>query len=428
MRKVLADLHVHVGRAGGRPVKITASPRLTCAAALEEGWRRKGLSAIGLVDCMSQPLLDELRQLLAEGKLTVARGGGLLLATPGMPREGLLVVPGSEVELLVHGAPVHFLVYLPDLKACSALRGVLSPHIHNADLGSQRAHGLSPARLTELAHDLGGVCGLAHAFTPHRGYFGSTGRPLGALSPGGVCQGAVCAVDFVEMGLSADTALAGLLPELDSIPLLASSDAHGPAAIAREATELTIEHASFAEILKALTGKQGRTISAYYGLDPRLGKYHRTACDTCGFVAAAGDPPVLACPACGERGRLTCGVLDRILVLSGLSSPHAPAQAHTTAQADGDSQPPGRGRPERPPYHHHVPLTFVPSVGPATRERLLERFGSEIAVLHHLPEAELIPVAGPKAAAMILAARRMELSLTAGGGGTFGRAVASRPS
>lgn len=436
MRRLHADLHVHIGRAGGCPVKVTASGQLTLAAVLSESMLRKGLAVVGLADCLSLPVLSELRRAVRDGQLTPVQGGGLAFSAPpahaAQSPAGLLVVPGCEVELLVWGAPVHFLIYLPGIEECLALRGILSRHILNVDLGCQRAHGIAPTELSALAHGLGAVCGLAHAFTPHRGYFGSTGRPLAAL-PGrgrGTDQGrsrrrgpGEVVVDFVEMGLSADTALASLLPELDGLPLLASSDAHGAGAIAREVTELALEQASFGELVRALAGEGGRGITAYYGLDPRLGKYYRTACRACGFAAGAGDPAVLACPACGEARRVVPGVLDRILTLAaGLPSGLAPAPG-----SGGRPSTPGTAhRHERPPYHHHVPLSFLPGVGQATRGRLLDRFGSEIEVLHHIAASELAQAAGERAAAVILAARRGELAVTAGGGGAFGRVAASR--
>ncbi|MDP2871325.1 MAG: endonuclease Q family protein [Bacillota bacterium] len=410
MEGLLADLHVHTGRARGRPVKVTASARLTVDAALCEARCRKGLQVIGLADCLAGPVLAELRLREESGDLSTAPGGGLIAAASSPPRSrgGLLLVPGCEVELLVYGTPVHFLVYLPDLAACESLRTALAPRMRNPDLGCQRAHGLGPAELASLAHEFGGVFGLAHAFTPHRGYFGGTGRGLGDLFGGGT--GAGCSVDFVEMGLSADVSMASLLGELAGVPLLASSDAHGTATIAREATLLQVERASFQELKHALAGQRGRTIRAYYGLDPRLGKYHRSACKACGWTAAAGDPATLECPVCGESRRVVPGVLDRILVLAGAWG----------ATGHGSSS-----RAERPPYHHQVPLSFLPGVGRVARDKLLVRFGSEIAVLHRVPQADLALCAGEAAAGIIVAARRGELSLSAGGGGTFGRASAA---
>ena len=57
--------------------------------------------------------------------------------------------------------------------------------------------------------------------------------------------------------------------------------------------------------------------------------------------------------------------------------------------------------------------------------RLLNRFGSEMAVLHHAAPDELASVVGTRLAEHIVAARDGSLLLQPGGGGRFGRVVAS---
>ena len=42
-----------------------------------------------------------------------------------------------------------------------------------------------------------------------------------------------------------------------------------------------MEDISFKELVKALKNEDGRKILANYGLDPKLGKYHRTYCELC---------------------------------------------------------------------------------------------------------------------------------------------------
>lgn len=51
--KLYGDLHVHIGRAGGKPVKITASRALDLRTILFEDAPRKGLDIIGIVDAGS---------------------------------------------------------------------------------------------------------------------------------------------------------------------------------------------------------------------------------------------------------------------------------------------------------------------------------------------------------------------------------------
>ena len=44
---------------------------------------------------------------------------------------------------------------------------------------------------------------------------------------------------------------------------------------------MQVEDISFKELVKALKNEDGRKIIANYGLDPKLGKYHRTYCEKC---------------------------------------------------------------------------------------------------------------------------------------------------
>jgi len=79
----------------------------------------------------------------------------------------------------------------------------------------------------------------------------------------------------------------------------------------------------------------------------------------------------------------------------------------------------------RGPYHYQVPLQFVPKVGAVTLNRLLNRFGTEMAVLHQASADDLVAVVGREIARNIVLARSGTLRLQAGGGGKYGRAVTS---
>jgi PHP family Zn ribbon phosphoesterase len=68
-----------------------------------------------------------------------------------------------------------------------------------------------------------------------------------------------------------------------------------------------------------------------------------------------------------------------------------------------------------------VPLQFLPKLGPVTLGKLLNRFGTEMAVLHEVSAAELAEVVGRRLAQLIVAAREGALPLRAGGGGYYGR-------
>jgi len=206
-------------------------------------------------------------------------------------------------------------------------------------------------------------------------------------------------VRVLELGLSADAELADRIPDNHRLSYVTSSDAHSAQKIGREHCELSMP--SYQEVFRAILGQAGRAVRVYYGLDPRLGKYHRTYCLSCKRTAAK-VPPQSACPYCGSD-EVVMGVLDRIEEL---------ARGHDA-----------RGRPERPPYRYQVPLEYIPGVGKRTIERLLDAFGTELEVLHKVPREELVRVVGPAIAGSIEAGRSGQLKIEPGGGGRYGRVI-----
>ncbi|GAW27852.1 MULTISPECIES: endonuclease Q family protein [unclassified Carboxydocella] len=385
MRSFYADLHIHLGATtAGRPVKITASRRLTLPAVLAEAAYRKGLDIVGIIDAQAPGVLADLKEMIAAGDLQPLPEGGLLY------RQRTLLVPGAEVESR-EGA--HFLAYFPGLEEMEQFSTWLAGFMRNLHLSSQRAH-LSLSQILQQTLELGGLLAPAHAFTPHKGLYGCACASLGELLTPAEQQ----EIRVLELGLSADTAMAERLAELARVAFLSNSDAHSLEKIGREYNELLLAELNWREMLKAFYHQDGRRIIANWGLDPRLGKYHRSACADCGWTAGEEKPPVTFCPACGSKQLIT-GVLDRLVAI-------------TTEPAVGG---------KHPPYYYQVPLQFLPGIGKKTMERLLSQFGTEMAILHQVPAEDLIRTAGEKIAALILACRQGQVKIQAGGGGTYGR-------
>ncbi|MBO8141004.1 MAG: TIGR00375 family protein [Firmicutes bacterium] len=361
---------------------------MTLEVVLEECRRRKGIDLVAVVDCASPGVRNDIRRLLDAGRMAPEPGGGLRFDG------GPVLIPAVEVEIGGEGAgPAHYVLYFPDLASVDGAAEVLGRTIRNIQLSSQRTR-MRAKDLLDLAEGHGGFLVPAHVFTPHKGFYGACAPRLEDVF------GAEAARVFaVELGLSADTAMADRLSELASRAFLSSSDAHSPERIGREFSALEVERPSFEELVRALKRNGGRRVAANYGLDPRLGKYYRSACLACGQVAG-GPPPVHRCGRCGSD-RMVKGVLDRLEEIADRSNPESP--------------------PGRPPYVHQVPLAFVPGVGPRTMARLLDAFGTEMSVLHRIPAEELAAVAGSDVAGRILLAREGRLPLRAGGGGVYGR-------
>lgn len=386
-----ADLHVHIGKSSsGRAVKITAAHDLTFENIAIECAERKGIDLVGIVDCASPPVIADIEALLDRGEMVPLDGGGLRF------RDRVTVILGAEFETREpQGGMSHHISYFPTLEALRAFSDQMGRHVTNRELSSQCC-GLPARELLAICRACGGEFVPAHAFTPHKSVYGSAARRAAELFGEDWEY-----VRAIELGLSADSFLADRIAELANRTFLTNSDAHSLPRIGREYNILEVEAGTFAELLRALHREDGRGVIANFGLDPRLGKYHRTCCEDCHWIAR-GEPPVERCEQCGSTN-VTRGVLDRIVQIGDYVAPHAPAH--------------------RPHYQYQVPLQFVPGVGPVAYRRLINRFGSEMAVLHQADEQALGETVGAKVAQRIVQAREGTLPLQAGGGGRYGKAI-----
>ncbi len=388
MRNFYVDLHVHLGSNWrGAPIKITASPQMTLERILVEARERKGLDIVGIVDTLGPSVQEELHHLCLKNILQELPGGGL------RHKNGITLILGGELETR-EGA--HFITYLPNLDCLKGFAKAVSPFITNMNLSTQRA-GFSLQRLMSMADAYGGVVIPAHAFTPHKGVYGCAVRRLGELFPAGLPPSLV----GIELGLSSDTSMADRIAETHQLTFLSNSDAHSLGKLAREYNIICCRGASYEELMAAITCTNGRKVVANYGLEPQLGKYYRSYCSACGYLAQEKGP-VISCPRC-DSDQVVLGVKDRIDSIADWARPRSP---------EG-----------RPPYIYQVPLEFIPGVGPRTLARLLAAFGTEMNVLHKTSLRELIQVLGEKIARRIVRARKGELPINPGGGGKYGKVL-----
>lgn len=393
---VYADLHIHLGWAGGDPgggVKISAARDLTLANILKEARERKGIRLIGVIDAATGGALQDLERLLEAGVVTEHPGGGLAY-------EGdVTLIPGAEVEVVHQKKPVHLLCYFRGARELREFAAWQRQRVRNTQLSTQRHHATAAADVVAFVGELGGVVIPAHIFTPFKSALGAAAA-ISEIIPAELWGH----VPAVELGLSSDTALAEELPELSAFPFVTNSDAHSLGKIGREYNRLLLAAPTFDEWIMALRGEAGRRVDANFGLDPRLGKYHRSYCLACD-ARVDGGPPLLHCPV-DHRHKVVLGVLDRI--------------RHYRAWQEGRFEPVPR---DRPPYVHQVPLQFVPGLGKRSLDRLLEAFGTEMGVLHQASEEALAAVVGPKLARLVVAARAGGLAIESGGGGIYGKVL-----
>lgn len=381
-----ADFHIHVGNAGGNPVKMAAAKGMTFAAVVQHARTQKGLDIITVIDGCCTGVLEEVKEMAATGVLVELPDGGLL------HDNGLVIFLGSEVEVAgPSGGAAHFGCWFPNLQAASDFSFWLGTVQTNVTLSSQRAR-TDAATLAQETHARDGMFIVHHAFTPHKGAYGNCVVKLADMLP-------LDDVDALELGLSADTAMADRVSELEAITFLTNSDAHSTTKIAREYNALQLTSVTFGHVRNALSRSGSDRVTANYGLHPALGKYHKSRCKICN---APWPPEQFQCPTCGGR-RQIMGVSDRLETICDLDEPSHPGF--------------------RPPYIHQIPLEFIPGLGPVLRNRLLQAFGTEMDVLHRVSVDDLSTVVGQVLAHRIDDARHGRLKLREGGGGIYGKVM-----
>ena len=393
MEEVFADLHVHIGRSeSGKPIKITAARSLNFANIARECADRKGINIVGIIDCSSPYVIENIENFLKTGEAYEIKDGGIIY------KDKVCILLGSEVEtseVSRNGkcGAAHNVCFFPHLEDIKAFSREMSTHIKNITLSTQRSN-VSGYELIDIVEKYNGILIPAHCFTPFKSYYGNCVDKMKDIFKEKFDK-----IFAIELGLSADTMLADTISELEDKTFVTNSDAHSLPKIAREYNKMIVEDISFKEVVKALKGEDGRKVLCNYGLDPRLGKYHRTFCDECNQVIETKEP-VSVCPKCGSQ-KVTFGVFDRIELIKDKKESKSPAN--------------------RPPYIYQVPLTFIPGLGAKTIDKLLDKFGTEMTILHKLSQDDLEAVVGEKVAKEIILAREGKMKLQAGGGGTYGK-------
>ena len=392
MNEIFADLHVHIGRSeNGKPIKITAAKSLNFANIAKECFERKGIDVVGIIDCASPYVIEDIENFLKTGEAYEIEDGGIIY------KDKICIILGSEVETTEiredgKRGSAHNLCYFPTLKDIKGFSKEMSTHIHNITLSTQKSN-VSGYELIDIVEKYNGVLIPAHIFTPFKSYYGNCTERLSRIFKEKYDK-----IFAVELGLSADTYIADEISELANKNFITNSDAHSLPKIAREYNKLLVENISFKEIMKAIKMEDGRKILANYGLDPKLGKYNRSFCEDCN-CSIETPPPATVCDKCGGTN-ITMGVYDRIEIIK-----------------DQKSTSPSF----RPKYNYQIPLGFMPGVGGKTIEKLLSNFGTEMTILHKIAKDDIEGLIGAKQAEIIDSARKGEMHIHSGGGGVYGK-------
>lgn len=397
---IRADLHIH------GPYSMATSKNMTPELLSTQG-SLKGLHLVATGDAFHSKWLKMIEDAThedGEGVFRIAAAEKVhneflneeIPAGISQNPETKLILT-SEVE---DSKRVHHLIILPSFEAAYNMRKKLKG---NLDSDGRPRVRMSGAEIQDLALENGCIMGPSHAFTPWTSIYKEYDSIHDCYSQ---------TPDFVELGLSADTDMADRIEELQEIPFLTNSDAHSPwpHRLGREFNEIEVKDLTFSSLVDAIADKK---ITANYGFDPRLGKYHRTACTRC-YKQYHPDDALnmnMKCP-CG--GTIKKGVDYRVEELATWDEPHHP--------------------PHRPPYIHIMPLAELISLtyskGVTTKfvqrkwQELILKWGDEISVLIDSPLDDLVKI-DPELALRIRAFREKTLQVRIGGGGKYGEMVFS---
>ena len=384
MYEIYADLHVHIGRSeNGKPIKITGARSLNFANIAKECVDKKGINMVGIIDCASPYVIEDIENFLKNGEAYEIPDGGIIY------KDKVCIILGSEIETAEINddgktGSAHNLCYFPKLSDIKGFSNEMSHHIKNITLSSQRAD-ISAYDLIDIVQKYNGILIPAHCFTPHKSFYGNCTSSLKRIFKEKYEK-----IPAIELGLSSDTFLADKISELENKTFLTNSDAHSLPRIAREYNKIQVEDISFKEFLKAIKNEDGRKIIANYGLDPKLGKYHRTYCEVCG-KRIEGKAPVTKCDTCNSKN-ITMGVFDRIEIIKDKENTQSPEF--------------------RPEYVYQIPLSFIPGLGNKTIDKLLNHFETEMTILHKVSKDDIEAVVGEKIANNIVLARDGKMSIT----------------
>lgn len=401
MRDFRADLHIH-----SRFSRATS--KNLCIRNLSAYAQLKGLDVIGTGDFTHPKWREELERDLIWDETTGLYRPRQKLTDADIEAETGLAHPAGHDPLFLLQAEissiykkngkvhkVHNLVFMPDLESVDHLNHKLAV-IGNLASDGRPILGLDSERLLEIVLETSDQAVLipAHIWTPWFSLFGSKSG-FDSIEE---CFGDLSSHIFaMETGLSSDPDMNRLLSSLDRYVMVSNSDAHSGENLGREANLFRGEP-SYNGIFSALryaASKRFQLIKSndlpeetppsdciYQGtleFFPEEGKYHLDGHRNCQVVL---DPqkeryPGDICPVCGKP--MTVGVLHRVLDLADRKKP-----VYTQ---------------DEPHFATLIPLSEVIGeildVGSKSRKvrqqqaKLTQQFGSELNILHHVPESDL---------------------------------------
>jgi len=366
------DLHIHS--------KYSRATSKSCNLEEMALWaKKKGLSLISTGDFTHPAWFNEIKEKLVEFDDGTFRLKPEIEKEIFKGEEPVKFILSVEISTIYKKGDktrkVHHVVFAPNLKTAENFRNKLDA-IGNIKSDGRPILGLDSRSLLETVLDSGENSYIipAHIWTP---WFSVLGSKSGFDSIEECYEDLSEHIFAVETGLSSDPQMNWHVSKLDRFRLVSNSDAHSPSKLAREATvfDHNPDYYSLMNALKTGNGYVG-TVEFF----PEEGKYHEDGHRKCNVCLTPQETKQLGgiCPVCGKP--LTIGVSYRV---------------HELSDREEIITPPSTAGK----VFSLVPLQEIISeilcVGSSSKsvvieyERLINKFGSELAILQDIPSDEI---------------------------------------
>ena len=292
MREYNCDLHYH------SPYAAACSKNISVPLLSKEACK-KGLDILTTADILHPEWEEHVKENLL-------KEDGCYRYKETINGKKIYFILGTEVETEKR---VHHLLYFKDFKQIKDFRKEIKNFCQDMKVyGSGRTKlKLTSENLLDICIKLSILIGPAHAFTPYFGIYSHFDTLKDAYGKNWK------EVRFIELGLSADSFSANLIPDLKEVNFFSFSDSHSPLSyrIGREYVCMILEKPNFESLKKLLGNCNKNKISYNVGYNPKEGKYNFTGCRKCfqTYTLEQANQNNLKCVLC--KGTIKKGVLDR---------------------------------------------------------------------------------------------------------------------
>ncbi|QQG44930.1 MAG: DNA helicase UvrD [Candidatus Sungiibacteriota bacterium] len=404
--RVIADLHIH------SPYARAVSKDMTLEN-LDFWAGLKGITVMGTGDFTHPQWIREIKTKLEPAepglyKLKSSVKGQMSNVGKQETRFLLTVEISSIYSKGGKTRRIHNLIFAPSIETVEKINAQLGWR-GNLKSDGRPILGLDSKELAKIVLNIDERCMIvpAHAWTPWFSIFGS----MSGFNSIEECFDEYAKYIYaVETGLSSDPAMNWRWSHLDNIALISNSDSHSLQKIGREANVFDTE-LFYDGIIDAIKSHDPKKFLYTIEFFPEEGKYHYDGHRLCKFSCGPEETKRLKkiCPQCNKA--VTVGVLNRV---------------------DELADRPEGARPERViPFKSLVPLdeiiaegfgvgTSAKKVKIAYRD-LVEKMGSEFAVLVDASQSDLEASAAPEIVEGVMRTREGRLHIEPGYDGEYGK-------